>query len=95
MPVTASPLITAIADGEPWDATAPNGQSLKLTLNPDGTARMSAGLMSSRMTRPESAGRICLNGLPRADGPACTTPSPVRAGYQLTGEGERAWAPRR
>ncbi|MDJ0626725.1 MAG: hypothetical protein QNJ44_00585 [Rhodobacter sp.] len=85
-PMAANTVIATIADGAPWAATAPNGQSLTLTLDPDGSGKMSRGVLSRRVSWSSKGGMICLSGLPRSDGPACLAPVAIEGGYRLTGD---------
>lgn len=88
-PGLASSSIEAVTDGVSWNASMSNGRTANLTLNPDGSGRMNAGIMSRNITWAAQGGKICLSGLPRRQGPNCMTPVAVQGGYQLTSdEGE-------
>jgi hypothetical protein len=74
-----------IADGQPWVTTGPNGTTIRLTLNPDGSGRMQIGIMGRAITWAEDGDRICLGGMPQGAG-RCFVFQPVDGGF--AGEAE-------
>ena len=85
-PVHASSEIQAVTDGAAWTANMPNGRTGNLTLNPDGTGRMKAGIMSRNITWTAENGKLCLHGMPRQDRPNCMTAAAAQGGFQLTSD---------
>lgn len=67
MPALAAPAggtpypASAMADGHPWNmTTVANGRTVTITLNPDGTGTIAAGLMSRSPTWHGTADGICI-----------------------------------
>jgi hypothetical protein len=63
-PALAQDVALRLADGKPWTATMPNGQSMNLVLQADGSARMSFGFMSRELRWTPTADGLCLDGMP-------------------------------
>jgi hypothetical protein len=68
----------ALADGRPWTATTAEGQTMRITFFADGTARMSLGIMSRRVSWQPTADGFCLDS-PR--GRRCLTLVPTEGGF--------------
>jgi hypothetical protein len=84
MVASAESYASRIADGAPWTTTAPNGGKMRMTLNPDGTARMKLGIMSRKITWTEKDDAICLGGMP-GGAARCVTFRPIEGGFTGTG----------
>lgn len=82
-PTGAVASVSALADGAPWTASMDNGRTMKMTLNPDGSGRMTFGVMSRKISWTEEDSKLCLSGMPRADGPRCLSTEPIPGGYKL------------
>jgi hypothetical protein len=75
----AEALASALADGQPWTTTTPEGRKMTLTLYPDGTARMKMGIMGRNLTWQPTEDGLCLIGTPRGD--ACLRLEKTATGY--------------
>ena len=89
-PALASASVATLADGAPWNASLDNGRTMKLTLNPDGSGKMNAGLMSRKISWTEKDSKLCLSGMPRTNGPRCLSPVATQGGYRLLMEDGQA-----
>jgi hypothetical protein len=75
----ATPISSVIADGEPWNITMANGKTMKLTLSPDGSARMRIGIMSRKLGWEPTPEGLCLTGMP--GGGKCVALIRTETGY--------------
>ncbi len=71
-PAMADGVSALMADGQPWNATAPNGRTLQMTLNPDGTGQMKMGIMRRNISWRGIDDGVCLDGMPTG-GERCVT----------------------
>jgi hypothetical protein len=78
-PLLAQSPALAIADGQPWTASMPNGDTVQMSFLPDGTVRAKRGLFGIRMAWTPTEDGICITGGP--DGDRCMTLQSDGAGY--------------
>ncbi|MEM9969388.1 MAG: hypothetical protein AAF755_15070 [Pseudomonadota bacterium] len=64
IPASANDLAQAMADGAVWQMQDPSGRSAEITLQPDGTGRIRAGLMGVRATWVPTDDGMCLTTRP-------------------------------
>ncbi|MEM6312277.1 MAG: hypothetical protein AAF754_19820 [Pseudomonadota bacterium] len=64
IPASANELAQAMADGGAWQMQDPSGRNSEITLQPDGTGRIRAGLMGVRATWVPADDGICLTTRP-------------------------------
>jgi len=63
-PALANDVAISIADGSPWQMQDPSGRRSEITLQPDGTGRVRAGLIGVRATWVSTADGLCLTTRP-------------------------------
>jgi hypothetical protein len=88
----SKPLATQVADGQPWSMTTDDGRSVELTLFPDGTAQMRAGIMTMRPTWTATTNGLCLDGMM---GKRCMTLKKVKGGFDTYSNGAKRGSLRR
>ncbi len=71
-PAMADGITELMADGQPWNATVPNGRTMQMTLNPDGTGQMKMGIMRRNISWRGIDDGVCLDGMPTG-GERCMT----------------------
>ena len=80
-----SSAVSIIADGKAWDAQPSGGPKMKLTFNPDGTGKMSFGIMTRKLNWAPNGTGICMTGMP--GGKRCITFAPrANGGYVGTSD---------
>jgi hypothetical protein len=89
----ASPVVAQVvdvaaqlADGNPWNARTPDGQSMTLTLNKDGTAKMSFGFLGRDLNWTATADGLCLDGMPT--GRKCMSLVAIEGGFAAVENGK-------
>jgi hypothetical protein len=70
----------AMADGQPWQATGPNGRPMQITFHEDGRAEMKMGFMRMKLSWIPTDDGFCLEGGPQ--GTKCVTLIQTDTGYQ-------------
>ncbi|AZL59527.1 hypothetical protein EI545_12200 [Tabrizicola piscis] len=70
---------STVADGKPWNLTAPNGRKMAITFFQDGKVKMKMGMMSRNMTWQPTKEGICLIGTPNGD--RCMRLEPTANGF--------------
>jgi hypothetical protein len=83
-PLSAQSPALAIADGQAWTASMPNGDIVQMSFLPDGTVRAKRGLFRIRMAWTPTEDGMCITGGP--DGDRCMTLQPDGAGYVAISE---------
>jgi hypothetical protein len=58
---------SAVADGQPWTSTTPDGKKMKITFFPDGRSKIKVGLMGMAVTWQPTTDGLCLIGTPQGD----------------------------
>lgn len=82
----ANDVAAELADGKPWNARTLDGESMKLTLNGNGTAKMSFGFLSRDLTWKANEEGICLDGMP--GGVKCMSFVAVEGGFAAVESGK-------
>jgi hypothetical protein len=80
--------IARIADGKTWNAQPSGGPKMKLTFNPDGTGKMSFGIMTRKLKWTPDGDGICMTGMP--GGKRCIAFAPTSNGYVGTSDDGRS-----
>jgi hypothetical protein len=76
----AKDISAVIADGKSWKAVRSDGGTMTMTLNPDGTGKMSAGIMRLNVRWKPFPKGFCLQGTPEGD--KCVVLRKTPGGYQ-------------
>lgn len=78
-PGVGSPVV-AIADGQPWTMSTPDGKKLRLTLHDDGTGRIEGGPVPLTPKWRATPDGFCMTPSPLM-GERCMVLEPTSAGY--------------
>ncbi|MGL4405364.1 MAG: hypothetical protein ACRCT6_06365 [Notoacmeibacter sp.] len=78
--IAADGLLKTIADGKAWNGKGDGTPAMKLTLNPNGTGKMKAGIMGFNLKwTANGPDGLCMSGGPLKN--ACMVFTPVAKGY--------------
>lgn len=56
-----------LATGAAWEVKVPNGMTVQMTFNPDGSGQVNAGLFTNKVTWSLVDGAFCIGGTPDGD----------------------------
>lgn len=63
-----------LANGNPWQVTVPDGMTVEMTFQPDGSGQVKFGLLANKVSWSVRDGNFCIDGIP--NGSACLALAP-------------------